>query len=163
MILEISAVTHQMMSYILTKLNLIFLILIHNWKFRVIGIHRTAKTETIMIVVKLEGLEILREIELKSICTIIYVLYDQNNRYIFFSELSNSLNRAAMIYIFKYTLNKKKGNGNYFSDLLCYSSFSLKILMTDITCDKSINRSSTDVLLTDKIRSFHHCLFWVWP
>ena len=51
-----------------------------------------------MIVVKLEGLEILREIELKSICTIIYVLYDQNNRYIFFSELSNSLNRAAMKY-----------------------------------------------------------------
>ena len=51
-----------------------------------------------MIVVKLEDLEILREIELKSICTIIYVLYDQNNRYIFFSELSNSLNRAAMKY-----------------------------------------------------------------
>ena len=52
------------------------------------------------------------------------------------------------------TLNKEKDNGNDFSDL-CDSS-SLKNLMTDITCVKSINGSPIDVLLTNKIRSFHH-------
>ena len=51
------------------------------------------------------------------------------------------------------TLNKKKDNRNYFSDL--YDSFSLKNLMTNITCVKSINGSSTDVFLTYRIRSFH--------
>lgn len=46
------------------------------------------------------------------------------------------------------TLNKKTDNGNYFSDLYDFSS--LKHLMTDITCVKPVNGSSTDVLLTNK-------------
>ena len=50
------------------------------------------------------------------------------------------------------TLKNKKYNGKYFSDL--GDSFFLKNLMTDITCVKSINRSSIDVLMTIKSRSF---------
>ena len=49
---------------------------------------------------------------------------------------------------------RKKDNGKYFSDLC--DSFSLNNLSTDINCVKSINGSSIDVLLTNKIRSFHH-------
>ena len=52
------------------------------------------------------------------------------------------------------TLNKKKNHGNYFSDRC--DSFSLKNLMTNITCIKSIIGSSIDVTLANKIRSFHH-------
>ena len=52
------------------------------------------------------------------------------------------------------TLNKRKDNGNYFSDLC--DSFSLKNLMTDITCVKTISGSIIDIFLNNKIRSFHH-------
>ena len=70
---------------------------------------------------------------------------------IFFSELSNSLNHEALKYDDNLlvignlnidTLIKKKDNGNYFSDPC--DSFSLKNLMTDITCVRSISGSSTD-------------------
>ena len=78
-----------------------------------------------------------------------YRLPINNNRYIFFGDISNFLNRAAMKYdnllvigdLNIDTLNKKKDNGNYFSDLC--DSFSLKNLMAYITC-----------VLTNKIRSF---------
>ena len=74
-----------------------------------------------------------------------------NNKHIFFSELSNSLNHEALKYDDNLlvignlnidTLIKKKDNGNYFSDPC--DSFSLKNLMTDITCVRSISGSSTD-------------------
>ena len=52
------------------------------------------------------------------------------------------------------TSNKKKDNGNYLSDLC--DTFSLKNLITDITCVKSTNGTSVDVLLTNKSRCFHH-------
>ena len=50
------------------------------------------------------------------------------------------------------TSNKKKDDGNYLSD----DTFSLKNLITDITCANSTNGTSIDVLLTNKSRSFHH-------
>ena len=52
------------------------------------------------------------------------------------------------------TSNKKKDNGNYPSDLC--DTFSLKNLTTDITCVKSTNGTSVDVLLTNKSRCFYH-------
>ena len=52
------------------------------------------------------------------------------------------------------TSNKKKDNGNYLSDLC--DTFSLKNLITDITCVKFTNGTSIDVLLTNKSRCFHH-------
>ena len=46
----------------------------------------------------------------------------------------------------------QKDNENYFSNLC--DSFSLKNFMTGITCIKSSNNYSIDVLLTNEIRSF---------
>ena len=51
-------------------------------------------------------------------------------------------------------LEQEKDNGNYLSDLC--NAFSLKNLITDITCVKSTNGTSIDVLLTNKSRCFHH-------
>ena len=85
-----------------------------------------------------------------------------NNKDIFFSELSNILSLATRKYeniliigdLNTDTLNKKKVNGNYLSDLC--DTFSLKNLITDITYVKSTNGTSIDVLLTNKSRCFHH-------
>ena len=85
-----------------------------------------------------------------------------NNKDIFFSELSNTLSLATRKYeniliigdLNIDTLNKKKVNGNYLSDLC--DTFSLKNFITDITCVKSTNGTSIDVLLTNKSRCFHH-------
>ena len=52
------------------------------------------------------------------------------------------------------TSDKKKYNGNYLSNLC--DPFSSKTLITDITCVKSTNGTSIDVLLTNKSRCFHH-------
>ena len=85
-----------------------------------------------------------------------------NSKDIFFSELSNTLSLATRKYeniliigdLNIDTLNKKKVNGNYLSDLC--DTFSLKNLITEITCVKSTNGTSIDVLLTNKSRCFHH-------
>ena len=47
------------------------------------------------------------------------------------------------------TSNKKKDNGNYLSDL--FDTFSLKNLITDITCVRSTNGTSIDILLTNNV------------
>ena len=52
------------------------------------------------------------------------------------------------------TENKRKDNSNYLSDL--FDIFSLKNLITDVTCVKSTNETSIDVLLINKSRRFHH-------
>ena len=52
------------------------------------------------------------------------------------------------------TSNKRKDNGNYLSDLC--DTLLLKNLITDITCVKSTNGTSIDVLLKNKSRCFHH-------
>ena len=80
----------------------------------------------------------------------------------FFSELSNTLRLATRKYeniliigdLNIDTLNKKKDNVNYLSDLC--DIFSVKNLITDITFVKSTNRTSIDVLLTNKSKYFHH-------
>ena len=81
-----------------------------------------------------------------------------NNKDIFFSELSSSLDRATatmkhdnllvIVNLNIDTLNKKNNNGNYFSDICDF--FSLKNLMTDTICVKPVNGPSIDVLLTNK-------------
>ena len=84
-----------------------------------------------------------------------------NNKDIFFSELSNALSSATRKYeniliigdLNIDTSNKKKDNGNYLFELC--DTFSLKNLITDITCVKSTNGTSLDVLLTNKSRCFH--------
>ena len=50
-------------------------------------------------------------------------------------------------------------NGNYLSDLC--DIFSLKNLITDITCIKSTSGNSINVLLTNKSRCFHHTATFV--
>ena len=52
------------------------------------------------------------------------------------------------------TENKRKDNSNYLSDL--FDIFSLKNLITVVTCVKSTNETSIDVLLINKSRRFHH-------
>ena len=52
------------------------------------------------------------------------------------------------------TENKRKDNSNYLSDL--FDIFSLKNLITDVTCVKSTNETSIDVLLINKSRCFHY-------
>ena len=67
------------------------------------------------------------------------------NLHIFFSELSNTLSLTTRQYeniliigdLNIYTSNKKKDNGNYLADLC--DTFSLRNLITDITCVKSTN------------------------
>ena len=81
---------------------------------------------------------------------------------IFFSELSNTLSLVTRKYgniliigdLNIDTSNKKKDNGNYLSDLC--DTFSLKNLITDITCVKFTNGTSIDVPLTNKSTCFHH-------
>ena len=90
-------------------------------------------------------------------CIIFACRSTNNNKYIFFSELSNFLNRVAMKYdnllvigdLNIDTLIRKKIIETIF---LIY----VTLPITDITCVKSINGSSVDVLLTNKSRSFHH-------
>ena len=85
-----------------------------------------------------------------------------DNKGISFSELSKTLSLATRKYeniliigdLNIDSSNKKKDNGNYLSDLC--DIFSFKNLTTDIACVKSTNGTSIDVLLTKKIRCFHH-------
>ena len=80
----------------------------------------------------------------------------------FFSILSNTLILATRKYeniliisnLNKDTSKKKKYNGNYLSNFC--DTFSLKNLITDITCVKCTNETSIDVFLTNKSRCFHH-------
>ena len=72
-----------------------------------------------------------------------------NNKGIIYSELSNILSDLNID-----TSIKKKDDGNYLSDLC--DKFLLKNLITDITCVKSTNGTSIDVLLKNKSRCFHH-------
>ena len=86
----------------------------------------------------------------------------KNNKDIFFSELSNTLSLATRKYeniliicdLNIDTWNTEKDNGNYLSDLC--DTFSLKNLITDITCVKFTNGTSIDVPLTNKSTCFHH-------
>ena len=85
-----------------------------------------------------------------------------NNNGIFFSELANTLSLATSKYeniiiigdLNMDTSNKRKDHGNYQSNLC--DSFSLKNLINDITCVESTNGTSTDVLVTNISRCFHH-------
>ena len=85
-----------------------------------------------------------------------------DNKDIFISELSNILSLATRKYENILIIgdlnidisNMKKDNGNYLSNSC--DTFSLKNLITDITCAKSTNGTSIDVLLTNKSRCFHH-------
>ena len=84
-----------------------------------------------------------------------------DNKDIFFSELSNTLSLATRKYeniliignLNIDTSNRKKDNGTYLSNLC--DTASLKSLITHITCVKSTNRTSIDVLLTNKSKCFH--------
>ena len=99
----------------------------------------------------------------KKVSFIIYVYQPpyNNNKDIFFNELSNTLSLATRKFENNHiignlntdTSNKKKDNGNYLSDLC--DTFSFKNLITDITCVKFTNGTSIDVL-TNQARCFHH-------
>ena len=85
--------------------------------------------------------------------TYVYQTPYNNKKNIFFSELSRTLSLATRKYeiifiIGDLNIAKKKENGKYLSNLC--DIFLLKYLITDITCDKSINGTSTDVFLTNK-------------
>ena len=144
-----------------------------NFKFQVINIHHIVKTETKMeglITKRLKAFEgdisetICLEVMIsKKVWFLAYVLRPPYNRNkdIFFSGLSNTLSLRTRKYenIIIDDLNidtsvKKKDNGNYLSDLC--DTLLLKTLITDITCVKSTNGASIDVLLTNKSRYFHH-------
>ena len=80
----------------------------------------------------------------------------------FFSKLSNTLSLATRKYeniliigdLNIDTSSKKKHNGNHQSD--SHDASLLKHLITDITCVKSTNGTSVDVLLANRLRCFHH-------
>ena len=94
--------------------------------------------------------------------TYVYRLPYNNNKDNLFNELSNTLSFATSKYeniliigdLRTDTSTKKKENGNYLSDL--FDTFSLKNLIIDITCVKFTNGTSIVVLLTNKLRCFHH-------
>ena len=85
-----------------------------------------------------------------------FVDLHNDNKDIFFNELSNTLSLATRKYeniliignLNIDTSNRKKDNGTDLSNLC--DTFSLKNSITDITCVKSTNRTSIDVFLTNK-------------
>ena len=85
-----------------------------------------------------------------------------NNKKVFFSELTTSLNQATnkydsiivMGHLNIYTLKRGADTNHYLSDL--YDTFSLTNLISSSTCFKSLSGTSIDVFLTNRTRSFHN-------
>ena len=92
------------------------------------------------------------EVTISKIVWLINYVYQppyNNNKGIIYSELSNILSDLNID-----NSIKKKDDGDYLSDLC--DKFSLKNLITDITCVKSTNGTSINVLLKNKSRCFYH-------
>ena len=84
-----------------------------------------------------------------------------NNKKVFFSELSTSLNQATNKYdniIVIGDLNidtqKNEADTNYLPDLC--DTFALANLIRSSTCSKSLSGTSIDMFLTNRTRSFHN-------
>ena len=96
-------------------------------------------------------------------CTIfVYRPPHLNNKKVFFSELTTSLNQATNKYdniIVMGDLNidtlKNGADTNHYLSDLC-DTFSLANLISSSTCFKSLSGTSIDVFLTNRTRNFHN-------